>query len=209
MQAIYSGHLTLATLDAYRQEVRRTTTDTQSFRDQFIVGALGVAGEVGELNNLIKKQVYHLHEPAHEKIRDEAGDVAWYAVFLLNIFDVSSPAVYWPQRGLGMSADYIFRALHCSLLLAKEAGAIADLADRFMTQDAVKNAGWAKHLELHINEQVGKVLYYLARLLSCYDITLQQALDANVAKLHARYPLGWDPERSRNRDEAAESEASA
>lgn len=40
--------------------------------------ALGIAGEAGEIVDLVKKVVYHGHEIDKEKFRGELGDLMWY-----------------------------------------------------------------------------------------------------------------------------------
>ncbi len=42
------------------------------------LSALALAGEVGELCNLVKKQAAHGHDIPPEKIADELGDILWY-----------------------------------------------------------------------------------------------------------------------------------
>ncbi len=51
----------------------------------------------------------------------------------------------------------------------------------------------------HIREELGDVLWYLAEIAAALDMTLEEVAEANIAKLKARYPDGFDPERSRNR----------
>lgn len=41
--------------------------------------AMGLAGESGELVDLIKKEVHHGHDPQREKVKGELGDVLHYA----------------------------------------------------------------------------------------------------------------------------------
>lgn len=49
--------------------------------------ALGLAGESGEVVDLIKKIVFHGHENAKDKVKGELGDVAHYWVILCDMFD--------------------------------------------------------------------------------------------------------------------------
>jgi NTP pyrophosphatase (non-canonical NTP hydrolase) len=51
-----------------------------------------------------------------------------------------------------------------------------------------------------IREEAGDVLWYLANLLSEFDIPLNEVMQGNIDKLKARYPEGFSEERSRNRD---------
>jgi len=40
--------------------------------------ALGLGGEVGEFQNLVKKMTFHSHPVSGEKLADELGDALWY-----------------------------------------------------------------------------------------------------------------------------------
>lgn len=40
--------------------------------------ALGLAGEAGEVADLVKKGIYHQQTLDHEKLKKELGDVLWY-----------------------------------------------------------------------------------------------------------------------------------
>lgn len=105
-------------LEQYRTGRRRTMNHDLDLRDQRLNAALGL-GEAGEVQNIVKKEVYHGHEPDADKIMDEIGDMLFYADWLLETY------------------------------------------------------GW----------------------------TLEQAMIYNISKLNNRYPNGFDPQRSRNRDE--------
>lgn len=50
-------------------------------------------------------------------------------------------------------------------------------------------------------EELGDVLWYCAELAVGLGVTLEDVAAANIDKLRARYPQGFDAERSRNRDE--------
>ncbi len=65
----------------YAQEVDRTRIrkDSTHTAEQHLVGhALGIAGEAGEVADLIKKWTLHGHPPDDEKLAKELGDVLWY-----------------------------------------------------------------------------------------------------------------------------------
>lgn len=56
-------------------------------------GVLGLAGEAGEVADILKKHLYQGHALDREKLIDEAGDVLWYIVEL--------------AAGLGVTLDEI------------------------------------------------------------------------------------------------------
>lgn len=64
-------------LNDYQQLASRTLVDN----DQ-VWNALGLVGEAGEVADLIKKVVYHHHEPDNEKLAEELGDAFWYIAAL-------------------------------------------------------------------------------------------------------------------------------
>lgn len=51
--------------------------------------AIGLAGEAGELCELIKKGILHRHGIDLDKIKKEAGDICWYLAGLLTQLGLS------------------------------------------------------------------------------------------------------------------------
>ena len=48
--------------------------------------SLGLAGEVGELNDMVKKWVFQGHELDEAEVRKELGDVCWYIALMCESF---------------------------------------------------------------------------------------------------------------------------
>lgn len=86
---LFSGGV--ITLDGYQAEVLRTACldDTSKRQQRLACFGLGVAGEAGEVADLIKKHVGHGHELNVEKLRLELGDVLWYVAALAQVIGVS------------------------------------------------------------------------------------------------------------------------
>ena len=53
----------------------------------------------------------------------------------------------------------------------------------------------------HMAEEAGDVLWYLAEIADALGTTLEDIARRNIDKLRNRYPDGFDPDRSRNREE--------
>lgn len=51
-------------------------------RDKWLMSALGLAGETGELIELVKKRMFHGTAWDRQKFVDELGDVLWYLALL-------------------------------------------------------------------------------------------------------------------------------
>ncbi|WP_261378111.1 nucleoside triphosphate pyrophosphohydrolase family protein [Bacillus paralicheniformis] len=68
----------------YMGEIKRTMNYEIDLDQRLSMLALGLAGEVGEIVDHIKKAVYHGHEIDHVELGKEFGDVMWY---LYNLMD--------------------------------------------------------------------------------------------------------------------------
>lgn len=63
----------------YREEVRRTLSpEVRSFNSGMALAALGLAGESGEVVDLVKKYLFHGKPLDRDKLILELGDVRWY-----------------------------------------------------------------------------------------------------------------------------------
>ena len=69
----------------YREMVIRNSPhiDTDPIQTKLCLGAMGLAGEVGEVVDLLKKHLFHGKELDRDKLIIELGDVRWYMEYLL------------------------------------------------------------------------------------------------------------------------------
>ena len=78
--------------------------------------------------------------------------------------------------------------------LCGEAGEAIDIVKKHLAQGH----------ELDQNKlikELGDIAWYLAEAAYALDVALDDVLEQNIAKLRARYPEGFDRERSVNREE--------
>lgn len=75
---------TITTLAEYQSLAARTHGANGKERDEKVIAidALGLAGEAGEVADLIKKYIGHGHPVDREKVAKELGDVLWYCAAL-------------------------------------------------------------------------------------------------------------------------------
>jgi len=52
------------------------------------LAAMGLAGEAGEVVEIMKKHLLHGKELDESKLIDEMGDVLWYFTLLMNIYNI-------------------------------------------------------------------------------------------------------------------------
>lgn len=67
------------TFDEYQVLAQRTSPKGHS---QIVNGALGLAGEVGECADHVKKHLFQGHELDRAHLAEEIGDVLWYCAEL-------------------------------------------------------------------------------------------------------------------------------
>lgn len=92
------------------------------------------------------------------------------------------------------------RLLHGVLGIGTEAGELQDVAKRALFyKKAIDRTA--------LVEELGDLLWYLALTLDACGITFEEAMERNIAKLEARYPDRFSPEKALNRDLAKERAA--
>lgn len=81
----------------YRNEVLKNCPNfsTDSIGQKLSLAGLGVAGEAGEVADLIKKILHHdvQLETVREKLIKEMGDVYWYLEYLAAALNISTESV--------------------------------------------------------------------------------------------------------------------
>lgn len=50
-------------------------------------------------------------------------------------------------------------------------------------------------------KELGDIAWYLAETAAALDVSLEKVLERNIEKLRSRYPEGFSPDRSVNREE--------
>lgn len=70
------------TANEYQQLVLRTVNKDLPLPMQLATFALGLGGEAGEVQDLIKKHLGHGHPLDRDKLNKELGDCGWYLAVL-------------------------------------------------------------------------------------------------------------------------------
>ena len=81
--------------------------------------------------------------------------------------------------------------------LAGETGEVSDILKKYLFQGHELDRA-------HLIEELGGCAWYLAEAASSLGVSLEDILLQNIAKLKRRYPAGFDPERSINRENEME-----
>lgn len=143
--------------------------------------ALGLCGEAGEY-----ERAKFSERPRGDDMLSELGDVAWYLAMLEHSTCVR---VEWPSWAFSGEDDAV--EWPGGLTLPVLAGAIAECVKRPMSGRAFPNDRFSVALT-----SVARELAYEACPLGGMDAVIE----ANVAKITARYPEGYTVEKARERD---------
>lgn len=90
-----------------------------------------------------------------------------------------------------------YDATNAALGIAGEAGEVADEVKKSTFQGHDWNPS-------KIIEELGDVLWYVALMADLLNVSLDFVMEHNIEKLKRRYPDGFDPVRSVNREELRE-----
>lgn len=76
------------TFNEYQELCERTANRYKNTRERMLNFGLGIGGEAGEVQELIKKHVFHQKEIDTYRIKEELGDVLWYLTTLASTFNL-------------------------------------------------------------------------------------------------------------------------
>jgi NTP pyrophosphatase (non-canonical NTP hydrolase) len=77
------------TFDEYQDLADRTRNKDLTLEQCLAMTGLGLGGEAGEAQDLVKKHLFHGHALDKEKLTKELGDVLWYVAVMANVIGVS------------------------------------------------------------------------------------------------------------------------
>lgn len=100
---------------------------------------------------------------------------------------------------------WLEQILNASLGLMGEGGEYCDLVKKIVFHRLrIAGGGEGNDNNMKLKKELGDLAYYLAVNARLWGWSLEEIFQGNVEKLNARYPEGFDTERSNNRNEAAE-----
>jgi len=177
-------------LSDYQSKAMRTSPPDH---DRIKNGCLGLIGESGELVDLVKKYLFQSGKNSPvpvDAITKELGDILWYCAELCEGLGVQfkemcpiveAVSCEWNER----------RAEKIAICLSKDAiNAYNDYILSIRPNEPEK-----------ISYLISDILIRVSWFASMIGKSLSDIADANIAKLEARYPNGFEAERSMKRQE--------
>ena len=84
---------TIDKLDEYQVLASRTLTSDMTRHEASSMLSMGLAGEAGEVVDLLKKHLYHGHPLNEDQLSRELGDLLWYVAGLCTEYGVDLSTV--------------------------------------------------------------------------------------------------------------------
>lgn len=194
------------TLEEYLQLALRTWADRPA-ADRLRNATLGIAGEAGEIVEVVKKHLYHgkSHEETRAKLEGELGDLFYYTVIYIYERGWSEYAgsFYGIVRLFGKEVVPSWGSIQSSIKKVEEddlfgmAVAVAQAAGSLTTTSAhhiktVTSGGHIIPMDARLAQMtLAELLHYAILLGAEFDLSANEIALSNIAKLRARHPDGW------------------
>lgn len=193
---------------AYTEECERTNAQDQ---DRILHGAIGMMTEAGEILDIFKKHIFYGKPVDVAHLKEEIGDFFWYLAIwhhghslaqhtesMLTRFSNRDNTIYLstrPPTKFKNEESYRY-SLAYRLVRATSRVFERDARSMMISEHAV---------DLPVAYSEEPLLDSLIYLMKAFNLEPSEVLEANSAKLRARYPEeGWNKERAENRNLAAE-----
>lgn len=100
----------------------------------------------------------------------------------------------YQRKAMRTATHKCYDLANAALGLTGEAGEVADIIKKHLYQGHDLYPS-------EVIEELGDVLWYVALMADYFNVTLGFVMQQNITKLKARYPEGFDPARSVNRED--------
>ena len=115
----------------------------------------------------------------------------------MNAVKVDMNANEYQRKAMRTATHKCYDLANAALGLTGEAGEVADIIKTHLYQGHDLYPS-------EVIEELGDVLWYVALMADYFNVTLGFVMQQNITKLKARYPEGFDPVKSVNREEKKE-----
>ena len=179
----------------YQELALRTAPKNLNPTQMLLNGALGLAGESSEVVDEIREHLCHGHWLDRTHLTRELGDIFWYLAIASKALDVDLDTIF--QTDVVKQSDDLDstqQLLNGALGLAVTSGEIIDLIKKHLFQGHVLN-------DIYIKSSLCCIYRYLCVSADALEIDVNTILQMNIDKLKARYPDGFEADRSINRKE--------
>lgn len=185
--------------DLYQAQALQTAKPLE-FYDDLHHAALGLLSEAGEICDALKAHQIYGKPLDITNIKEEVGDALWFSALAARLANVGFAEL---RSRVGRTAPADAKRRISYAILATDAA--ATVAVRFT--NAVDGRPFVVD---HVASELIRYMQALDRIAETLGFTLEEAAEANIAKLSTRYPdRQFSAEAGLNRDKTAERAAVA
>lgn len=168
----------------YQLLAKRTATPQPDFVAPAMIHYHWFLGMVGELSEVATST------NDYEKLKEELGDFFWYVVNFSDAFDVNVRMLLFATSDLERGGNEYTYSVYTHWQ-SKAYAAIGTMAEMLKKHDWYQNNN-----KVYCATQLASALYELLFILRVvmvhHGIKFSDVFEANIAKLKARYPEGFD-----------------
>lgn len=178
----------------YKEFVKQSEKGTLQTLDRINHAIFGMAGEIGECIDCIKKVIFHGHKYDSRIFLNELGDFLWYCTLFTICYEEKYDKLtsYFENDLIDMSKHNVksenYGRSHLFDIFIDVAGITASLNKEEMFTEYI------------LAGLIEEMYYNIEALCYINGIDLYDLIDINVKKIRKRYPNGFDPSRSINRE---------
>lgn len=199
----------------YQKEALRTEHGMNKEYPRELNCILGIIGETGECIDIYKKHMFQNHPFDVEHIIKEMGDVCWYLAILADTVDIpleqcviSTHFQYKPENEKPIDNNRVRGTLSTFFLLYATVFNLTARVNEYISVKKLCDEEDMEQYKSHFDNRIDKIadyiqktLHLLADIANMFGYSLEEVCTKNVEKLRARYPEGFDMERSLYRKE--------
>ena len=178
----------------YKEFVKQSEKGTLQTLDRINHAIFGMAGEIGECIDCIKKVIFHGHKYDSRIFLNELGDFLWYCTLFTICYEEKYEVnlSYFENDLIDMSKHNVksenYGRSHLFDIFIDVAGITASLKKEEMFTEYI------------LAGLIEEMYYNIEALCYINGINLYDLIYINVKKIRKRYPNGFDPSRSINRE---------
>lgn len=178
----------------YKDFVKQSEKGTLQTLDRINHAMFGMAGEIGECIDCIKKVIFHGHEYDSRIFLNELGDFLWYCTLFAISYEEKYKVnlSYFKNDLIDMSKHNVksenYGQSHLFTILTDTASIVVNLNKREI------------FTEYMLVALIEEIFYNIEALCYINNINLYDLMCININKIRKRYPNGFDPSRSINRE---------
>lgn len=178
-------------IEEYRKEVTRTIVILPTLDKNLLHMAYGITTEIGELQDIYKKELAYSKSIDLVNLKEEIGDIFWYIFNTLNFLEITEREIYDLKYGIPRAINFIKN---------EKLDNIKFLLPHLVLQNADIFTHILKYNRYILIREVVSLYYDLCSLCEIYKFDYEEIMEININKLRIRFPEKFTQDLALNRN---------